>query len=150
VKRFRFNLEKVLELRKYREKLAEQDLAKVNGVVGSLENEIRSFHSLQAQTFAQRDGGRFDYGDFLARDRYYNGLNGRIRNNEDTLVGHYEEREKVLTVYKEKAKDRKIIDKLKDKKTAEYKEELLDEEQRSLDDLVNAAHHRRSTLGGEE
>jgi flagellar export protein FliJ len=102
------------------------------------------------QTFAQRDGGRFDYGDFLARDRYYNGLNGRIRNNEDTLVGHYEEREKVLTVYKEKAKDRKIIDKLKDKKTAEYKEELLDEEQRSLDDLVNAAHHRRSTLGGEE
>jgi len=143
MKRFHFSLEKILELRKYREQLAKQDLAKVNSRVGSLENQIRDCHTLQAMTLDSRSQEEFDLALWMAGETYYQGLKGKIEQNQNQLVGFYEEREKVLRLYKDKAKDRKVLEKLKEKKNLEHKQELQKEDQKSLDDVVNASHHRQ-------
>jgi flagellar FliJ protein len=143
MKAFVFNLEKVLELRKYREREAEIELGRAVGTRTEIENHIKAL-GMERNRAARR---QFDpehtalviinYEQYLHRiDREVEGL--ILRAAEAEL-----EVEKARALYIEASRDRKVLDKLKEKRAMDYRKALGREETMTLDDISSGASARK-------
>jgi flagellar FliJ protein len=139
MKRFKFDLEKILEIRAYREREAEIELGRAVGVLAALEQEIKSV----AASRSRAASGRFASGNGSGGIRQYDLYIRRLDAERDRLLGEAAEAElKAETarqVFIEASRERKILDKLKEKRRREYREELLAEEAKTMDDLFRVS-----------
>jgi flagellar FliJ protein len=147
VKRFRFRLERLLELRRYREHEWELKLAEITGIVVTIENRIEAINdevkrALVAQfTYV----GQPDYSFLLASEEYINRLRLEKSRCEVELQKRKEEWEEVQKVYLEHSKKRKVLEKLKERQEALYYKEQRNEEAKVLDDMSTRAFIRKKT-----
>lgn len=133
---FRFNLEKLLEVRGFYERKAEMALAEKAGRCALLDAKLRGIAESRSRTRAEMFSTGRMLADYKAAEVYMVRLD---RDKDKTLKELAEaelEREKARAEYVEKRRDREAIDKLKERRQAEYYRLALREETKVLDDLA--------------
>ncbi|MDR2518872.1 MAG: flagellar export protein FliJ [Spirochaetaceae bacterium] len=142
MKRFAFGLEKVLGLRRHRERETETALGKAVGALTALEQRINSAAAERARVSAHPPEAR----DIPAFDRYILRLEHEKAAFLQEKARAEQKAEEARQVYLEAARDRKIIDKVKERRRGEYCKRTAREETKILDDLASSAKIR---AGGE-
>lgn len=137
MKRFSFRLEKILEIRKYHEREWELKLAEITGTCLRIEGEIQGLLSERGKAFKKRHlSFERDISYLLASELYMQ----RLEKSADMLALDLKNQEKILEEvrgqYREAAKQRKILEKLKEKRQAENYKKQRDEEIKAVDDIA--------------
>jgi flagellar FliJ protein len=136
MKRFEFSMEKVLELRKYREQETEIALGRAVGELTAIEQRLERL----AEERRLAAAGRFSPANSAAHIRSYEFYILRLdKTKEELLEAAAKAAQKVeeaRRIFLEASRDRKVMDKLKGKRAAEYRRETLAEETKILDDLA--------------
>jgi flagellar protein FliJ len=135
VRAFRFNLEKLLELRGFYERKAEMVLAEKTGRCAALDSELREVAQSRSSTRLEMFSPGRVLADYRASELYIIRLDRKRDELLEELASAELEREAALAVYVEKHKAREAIDKLKERRQAEYYRLELREETKELDDL---------------
>ena len=144
MRRFQFRLERFLDLRRWKEREWEIRLAQATGKVVLLKNRIEE---IGAEIGASYDrtfvaDRAIDVAAMAGRERYVQRLAAEREQKGAELVVRTREREEVRGHYLEAARDRKVLDKLKERRAGEYYERQRDEEYKTIDDLNTAARVR--------
>ena len=131
MKRFSFNLEKFLNIRKFREQETEVELGKAIGELSEIERNLRAVAEER-----YRAGDQFSGNGLMIRA--YMLYTARLDLQKEHLLveaaAAETKVEQARAVYLEASRERKVLDKLKEKRAAEYKKLILSEETKTLDD----------------
>ncbi len=137
MRRFQFRLERFLELRRWKEREWELALAKILGECLLLEKRIaeiaEEISSSLLSVFVS--GTRIDIEAMARRELYVQRLAVERERKRATLVERRVELERVRGKYLEAARDRKVLDKLKERQQGDYYAYQTDEEYKSIDDM---------------
>ena len=150
MRRFQFRLERFLELRRWKEREWEVTLARVLGECLLLENRIRDIGELigESRLAVFQTGSRIDVQAMARRELYVQRLAAERERRKVTLAEKRVEQDRVRARYLEAAKERKVLDKLKERRSDEYYEHQLDEEYKGVDEINTGAHARLSAAAG--
>jgi flagellar FliJ protein len=156
MKRFKFSLEKALNLRMYREREAEIDLGRAVGELTAIERQLKELalrrrageEEFRAGIAGSGDTGQADY------YRNYAFYTRRLEFTKEELLKAAaqaqlkveEERERYL----EASRQRKVLDKLKEKRAHEYRRAMLAGETKTLDDISSGREARELAAEGGE
>lgn len=144
MRRFQFRLERFLELRRWKEREWEIALAKVLGECLLLEKRIeeiaREVSASMLSAFVA--GVQIDVRGMARRELYLQRLAHERERTQAALVEGRREMEKVRAKYLEAAKERKVLDKLKERRSEEYYAHQLDEEYKGIDDMNTSGVRR--------
>jgi flagellar FliJ protein len=145
MRRFRFRLERFLELKRYRERDRELALARVLGQHLLLRRRIAEIDGEVSGSYALsfRAGALIDIEAMAGRERYVQRLVRERERTQEALAAKTVELEEARARYLEASKERKVLDKLRERKETEYYEKANDEEFKSIDDLNTAASLRQ-------
>ena len=135
MKKFSFNLEKVLKLRKFHEEECKIELGRAVSALNIIENNIKETavkrHNAAVNRFT-------DTTQILSWDIYIS----RLEQETERLMEQAARAEIVVeekrALYLEAQKDLKAIEKLKEKREKEYRKETLNYEMAQVDDLTAA------------
>jgi len=135
MKRFNFNLQKILKLRKFREEACKIELEQALGVLNMIENDIKATavkrHNAAAQRFADvNEAGMWDIY-ILRLDQETERLMERAARAQIVV-------EEKRAKYLEASRALKALEKLKEKREKEYRKESADYEMAEIDDLTAA------------
>ncbi len=144
MRRFQFRLERFLELRRWKEREWELKLARALGECLLIENRIKEIgEEIGASRLAQfSEGGRVDVEAMARRELYVQRLALERERAQVTLEEKRREMEKVRARYLEVSRERKVLDKLKERRSEEYYDHQLDEEYKAVDDMNSSAAAR--------
>ncbi len=144
MRRFQFRLERFLELRRWKEREWELKLARALGECLVIENRIREIgEEIGSSRLAQfSEGGRIDVEGMARRELYVQRLALERERAQVTLEEKRREMEKVRARYLEASRERKVLDKLKERQSGEYYDRMLDEEYKAVDDMNSSAAAR--------
>jgi flagellar FliJ protein len=135
MKAFRFSLEKVLELRNYREQEAKIELGRAIGVLSEIENRIKTVAEDRYRAAVDRFSPNNDAMKIISYENYIL----RLDQERDRLLEEAARAELVIEekrkLYLEASRERKVLDKLKEKQGKEYRKEKFAEETKTLDDI---------------
>jgi flagellar FliJ protein len=150
VKRFRFKLEKVLDLRAYRERETEIALGKAIGALSLIERTLEVLAREQHRAGKERFSREYGTAEILARDLYIRRLDEtRDRLLKDAAAAELAA-EEARDEYREASRDRKVLDKLKEKRRREYDKAREDGDIKNTDDISGGASARRMTARREK
>jgi flagellar FliJ protein len=137
MKRFKFNLEKVLELRQYSEQEAKNELGRAISILNNIENKIKQNAIIHSQAARERFEGINADGasSMMAWDTYIL----RLEQEAERLMEEAAQAELVVeekrNLYLEASRELKVMEKLKEKRAAEYRKEMFAAETKELDDM---------------
>ncbi len=145
MRRFQFRLERFLELRRWKEREWEIALAKALGACLLLEKRIDEIGKEVAASMLSGfvAGIQIDVRAMARRELYLQRLARERERTEAALAEARKELEKVRAKYLDAAKERKVLDKLKERRSEEYYAHQLDEEYKSIDDMNTSAASMR-------
>lgn len=148
MKRFRFNLEKLLELKKYDERSWEIKLGQIVSKCNITAHQIRDFESDKTNSFYKYNLENSGIELLQISELYIQKLNYEISQANLKLGAYESEKEKIQISYIEASNKRKVLDKLKDKEEkVYYKKEAL-EELKEIDDIsIGIALRKRIKKG---
>jgi flagellar FliJ protein len=137
-------------LRRHKERDWEIKLAAITGKCFLIRREIENRHgSISRNILNLRiPKGRVDTGSLYTRDLYVTRLGKEISVLEKDLELKEEERAETQNRYLEASRDRKVLDKLKEKREAQYYLEQKREDFKIADDISNGAATRKRVTGG--
>ena len=136
MRRFSFSLEKVLELRRYRERQWEHKLAEVTGRVVAVDREIREWQAERSVTTAYHTlPGRLDMSRLWAREDYLGRVESRLLELRSRRAGLETELAKVREDYLAASSARKALSRLEERRRDEYYRAALKDENRTLDEI---------------
>jgi flagellar FliJ protein len=156
MRRFSFRLEKVLELRQYREQETKTELGRAIGILNEIEHNIQINAARHSQAVRERFSGihasaagvsvssealvssenpdTFGIRSMLEWDNYIH----RLEQEAQRLAEEAERAEQVVeekrNLYLEASRELKIMEKLKEKRKTEYRREMFAAETSELDD----------------
>ena len=142
---FSFNLEKVLDLRKYREQETEIELGRAIGVLTQIEHEIQFVAEERYRAGEQFSGRSPSLRSYLLYADRLDRLKNRLLSDAALAEQKVDE---ARTIFIEASRDRKVLDKLKEKREEEYKKFALAEETKILDDLASGRQRVASAKNG--
>ena len=140
MKKFKFQLETLLKVTRMKKEEAEVAFAEA---VRRLE-EARSY---QRQLLEEMHRGRLDYenlskegtrikiGTLMSFNQFFGWKRQQIEDQQQVILAANAERQKRLKVLMEQMSALKSIEKLREKRLAEYKAAVLQEEQKMLDEI---------------
>ncbi|MDR2476850.1 MAG: flagellar export protein FliJ [Treponema sp.] len=135
MKRFHFKLQKILELRKHREDEAKIELGRAIGILTEIENQIKQNAVKHQHAAAKRFADAGDAAAIISWDRYIL----RLEQEADRLLQKAAQAELVVeekrSRYLEASRELKVMEKLKEKRGLEYRQEFFAAETAGLDDL---------------
>jgi flagellar FliJ protein len=138
VKRFKFNLEKVLELRQYSEQEAKNELGRAISILSNIENKIKQNAIIHSQAARERFEGinaADGSSSMISWDTYIL----RLEQEAERLMEEAAQAELVVeekrNLYLEANRELKVMEKLKEKRGAEYRKEMFAAETKELDDM---------------
>ena len=136
---FTFSLEKVLNLRKFHEDEAKIELGRATGILAELEGRILSI----GRERARAADAQFSPENSAAMIQQYMYYLLRLDNTKEQLLKEAAmaelKVEEARNVFFEASRERKVLDKLKEKRQKEYHKEMLAGETRTLDDISAGA-----------
>jgi flagellar FliJ protein len=139
MKRFTFRLEKVLQLRKFRENECKLALGQAISILNKIENDIKITAVKHHQAAEQRFNAPQD---FASWDIYML----RLEQEAEKLAQQAAQAELVVeekrALYIEAQKEQKAIEKLKEKRQKEYRKEMADLQMLEIDDMTAARYGR--------
>jgi flagellar FliJ protein len=134
MRRFHFNLQKVLDLRSYREQDAEIELGRAISRLTELTGRLKALAEERFRTAAGRFAQSNSAEDMLVYERYIT----RLDSQKEKLLKEAAAAELTVSEKREAyiaaSRDRKILDKLKEKRLGEYRKLALREEVKVSDD----------------
>jgi flagellar protein FliJ len=141
MKRFLFRLEKLLDLRKFREREWEMKLAEITGLCMLIRKKITEVGIEIARSMNERkqEGRAVRMEDLKLNELYVKRLEKNLVDLNDELARKDEERKKVAEQYMEASKKRKVLDKLKERRGDEYYHAQKIEEFKLLDEINDSA-----------
>jgi flagellar FliJ protein len=141
--RFQFRLDGLLRIRRHREEERELALAAISGRCLGLEMTMRELAAEKARHTACSLGGlMMGYQDLQARMQYLRRIERDFERARAERSGLEAERVKAQTEYIEASRERKILDKLKERRSVEYYKKQLYEESKFLDEVGQIMHGR--------
>jgi flagellar FliJ protein len=149
MRRFKFNLEKILQLRKFREEECKLALGQAVSFLNKIENDIKetAFKRHEAASLRFIDVAQTASWEFYIR---------RLDQLSDQLMEQAAQAQLVVeekrAEYLEAQRDLKAIEKLKEKQQKEYRKEMFNYDMNEVDNLTSARFVRNSKLavnGGE-
>ncbi|WP_461246389.1 flagellar export protein FliJ [Treponema sp. R6D11] len=142
MKRFTFRLEKVLQLRKFKENECKLALGQAISILNIIENDIKMTAIKRHNAVQQRFNSPQDMASW---DIYVL----RLEQEAEKLAQNAAQAELVVeekrALYIEAQKDLKAIEKLKEKRQKEYRKEMMNYQMAEVDDLT-AARYRREEV----
>jgi flagellar FliJ protein len=145
MKRFKFGLQKILELREHAEKEAEIELGKAVGVLTLIEQRIAQVAEDRQDAAAKRFVAENGFVEMQNYERYII----RLDQTRDKLLMDAAKAELVVAekrdIYLEAARDRKALDKIRSHRQGEYRKFALAEENKELDDVAARMTRTRRT-----
>lgn len=144
MKKFKFELEKILEFRTFEKQQAEGELAKALAV----ESEIQNNLNLIAKKYAALDkfmSGSLDFNDMMSMSRNKNLLNYQKEELLKQLAEAKLVSEQKREILKECMKKTTALEKMKEIQLAQYKDELKRTENKRLQAIATSkvsAEHR--------
>jgi flagellar FliJ protein len=147
LKKFHFNLEKVLGLRKYREREAELELGRAMGNLTEIEHQIADVARERLCAAERRFSSDYGGAEIFSFDLYIR----RLDHTRDKLLEAAAQAElkveQARALYLEASRDRKILDKLREKREEEYYKIISAGEIKALDDISGGARARKRVNG---
>jgi flagellar FliJ protein len=138
MKAFAFGLEKVLNLRKYYESEAKLELGRAIGILAELESRILSL----AKERARAAMAQFSSGNSALDIQHYMYYLLRLDYTKEQLLKEAAmaelKVEEAREAFLEASRERKVLDKIKDKRQKEYRKIMLTNETKTLDDISSA------------
>jgi flagellar FliJ protein len=135
VKAFVFNLQKALDIRSYKEQETEIALGRAVRIQAEIEPQIKN---LAAELFTA-ETRRFETGNSAHDMRAWDLYITRLENTREDLFKSAAEAELITQTarenYIEASRNRKVLDKLKEKRLKEYRKEKQRDEDKALDDI---------------
>jgi flagellar export protein FliJ len=137
MKKFNFSLDKVLSLRIFYEKEAEIALSRAVSERDLVKLKIEDINVkiLECSPIFSQD---VEMSILLAAENYITGLKLRKIELETELISLEKKVKLCIEEYTEKSKDRKILERLKDKKLEEWKKASNKEEIISIDEVISS------------
>jgi flagellar FliJ protein len=149
MKRFAFDLEKVLNLRKHREQEAKIALGRAVGELTAIENQLKELALLRSRAAGEylppsalnvlkQDAPvqlTFSAAYYRNYEYYIRRLDHKKEELLEAAVRAQLKLEEERAAYLEASRERKIMDKLKEKRAMEYRHSLFAEETKTLDDM---------------
>jgi flagellar FliJ protein len=137
MKRFKFNLEKILQLRKFKEEECKLALGQAVSFLNKIENDIKETalkrHAASSQRFS-------DVSETASWEIYIL----RLDQQADRLTEQAAQAQIVVeekrALYLEAQKDLKAIEKLKEKQQKEYRREMFNDEMNEVDNLTSSRY----------
>jgi flagellar FliJ protein len=143
MKQFAFGPEKILDLRKFLEDEAKLELGRAVSVLADLENKLLLLGREQTRAAA----AQFKAGNSAAMIQQYMYYLLRLDNTKEQLQKEAAlaelKVEEARNAFLERSRDRKILDKLKEKRHKEFRKEVLREETKTIDEISSGAPARR-------
>jgi flagellar FliJ protein len=136
VKRFIFSLEKVLELREYREQETEIALGRAVGELTSIENQLKELALQRLKAGEERFNPTNDAFAIRNYEFYIQRLDHTKEELLEAAATAQLKVEEARELYLEASRQRKVLDKLKEKRAVAYRKTMFAEETKMLDDLV--------------
>jgi flagellar FliJ protein len=158
MRRFAFGLEKVLNLRKYREQEAKIALGRAISELTGIENQLKELALLRVKTVAeclsspgaassQDAQSPFDAGYYRNYEFYLQRLDLKKEELLEAAAKAQLKVEEERASYLEASRERKVLDKLREKRAAEYRQVLFAEETKTLDDMAGRRNNNRLNQG---
>jgi flagellar FliJ protein len=144
MRRFHFRLERLLRLKAHTEREWEIKLGRATSKCLETEGQIDEALKGMASAFHQihTPERNLDMNFITSAQRYMDRLSGRVDELEDELVVREAERREVQEGFLEASKERKVLDKLKERRAGEFYKAERDEEKKELDDINNSSYIR--------
>ena len=143
MKKFSFDLQKVLDYRKFEQEQAETELAKALAVENEINQNLKTIAQQHVASNAQIKG-HVEFDDMMAHSQHANLLEYQKEQLLNQLAQAQiviEEKRKVLTECKKKTL---ALEKLKEKELNDYKKALSREENNFLDELGSQGYFRKT------
>ena len=137
MKRFSFSLQKLLNLREFREKEAELELGRAISAREAIQLDLEDIARKRVGSANERRGG-LSVQDLLVIEYYIMRLDARKETLLEDLAAAELVVEKARETYMQATRDRQVITKLREKKEAVWRKENLDAEAAILDDITNS------------
>ncbi len=152
MKRFRFRLEKLLEIRRYKEQQEEIRMAEAAGKCRRLSLSIQDKEEKERQQVLSRclSKGKVDTEALVSAEMFGRRLHQEGLREKEELVQREQEREEVRKGYLEASREKKVLEKLREKKEEEYYAEQKRIEIHTMDEQTTAAAARRISKENEE
>jgi flagellar FliJ protein len=136
MKRFHFTLQKVLDMRAYREQDAQIEFGRAVSHLTELKNRLKTLAEERFRAAADRFAPFNSVENMLACERYITRLdNQKEQLLEDAAAAELTVNEK-REIYLAASRDRKVLDKLREKRFGEYRKLALIEEVKLADDAA--------------
>lgn len=137
MKKFSFELEKVLEFRTFEKEQAEGELSKALAVETEINNNLKTI-AMQYAAVKQQMKGSTDFQDMVSQSQYYNLLDYQKEELLKQLAEAKLVSEQKREVLRECMKKTTALEKLKEKKLEEYKAAADYEEAELMDEMATA------------
>ena len=146
MKAFIFKFQKILNIKKFKEDEAKIELGRAIGVLTELENRIFSVGQERARAAA----AQFGPGNNAQMIQQYMFYLVRLDNTKEQLLKEAAmaelKVEEARDVFLEASRERKVLDKLKEKKQKEHRKKMLAEDTKAIDDISASAQVRRISM----
>jgi len=135
MRKFKFNLEKILQLRKFREEECKLALGHAISVLNAIENKIKETALKRHRAAIERFN---DSKEMASWDIYIL----RLEQEAEKLAEKAAKAEIIVeekrVLYLEASRDLKALEKLKEKQQKEYRREMLNTQMNEIDDITAA------------
>jgi len=137
MKKFEFSMDKILDLRRFEQKQAEGELGKINSQIAALQNQLKEIAASHARVVEQGRGCK-DFSFISQSQQYFTLLDAK----KEELFKQIAELEIIADqrrqVVKEAMQKVKVLEKLREKKFNQWKEDILKEEEAEAEDIVTS------------
>jgi len=149
---FKFRLDFMIKIRQRKEEEAMSRLARRLASIRELEEEIAELTARKAELAADLDEkiktGQVTIGLLQLYKEYERKLSGDIARDREFLFLSRREEAKERAALTKAAVDRKVMEKLKEKKKAEFEAERMYIEQNNMEEMASLARARRERTEG--
>lgn len=147
MKKFRFSLQELLDLREFRAKQAENELAHKAGLVALQEMELERIDREEARTRSSRFRGKTGVHELIAEELYLQRLARDRERGLAELARREAARDEALEAYNEANKDKMVLEELEDGELEAFRKEASRQEILEIDDIVSGRRAREETSG---
>jgi flagellar FliJ protein len=146
MKRFRFRLQRVLDVRERMRDEARQELVVKNAARDEAQRVLAELEQSALQSTV-KEGGTYSASDLLMLGDYHARLKREIAYQEEVVARAEAEAEEARAKYVAASQDAKSIEMLKQKRLVEYRDEALKQEGADIDELTVQRHGRKNKSG---
>ena len=144
MKKFQFSLQKLLDIRTFREKEAETSLGRAVAAREAIVLRLTEIAQEEVKTRRSLGDSSKTAGELSLHENYLERLHNDREKQEQALVEAELVVEKMRKIYIKAHQERLIVSKLRERKETEWKAEQLKQQDAILDDIVNAREYRKS------